>query len=136
MIGVGTELSSLNALASAGGTGQAFIVDINKDVAQQFALALGQIQSKALACEYLIPQPMAGALDYEQVNVSYTPSGGKAKVLGQVAGAASCKDAGGWYYAPAKSPKKIVMCPATCAILKADTSGEVDILLGCKTVVM
>ncbi len=135
VIGVGKELSSLNAIASAGGTGQAFIVDVNQSVADQFAKALAEIQSKALACEYLIPQPMQGALDFDKVNVSYKAGGSKdAKLLPQVAGPMSCSAAGGWYYVPTKNPTKIVMCPTTCSTFKADVSGEVDIVLGCKTI--
>lgn len=136
VIGVGKNLSSLNAWAAAGGTNQAFIVDINQDAAQQFAQALQDIQKQALSCEYLIPTPANGQIDYQQVNVKYSPSGSAAKLIPQVASLKSCGAAGGWYYVPPAAPKKIVMCPSTCKALKADTSGKVDIVLGCKTIAM
>ena len=38
--------------------------------------ALKATQQKAFSCEYAIPQPAMGTLDYDKVNVQYTPGGG------------------------------------------------------------
>lgn len=41
---------------------------------------------------------------------------------------------GEWYYDDARAPTAINLCPATCATVKADLSGEIDVLVGCETV--
>ena len=42
----------------------AYLVDTGQDVAAQLAMALGSIRSRALTCDYNIPAPSMGALDY------------------------------------------------------------------------
>ena len=76
VIGVGSSLSALDGIAAAGGTQKAFLVDVNADIAQQFALALNQIRG-GLACTYAVPVPDSGTPDYGEINVGYTPGGGK-----------------------------------------------------------
>src|SRR5262249_41654464 len=46
---------NLNAIAQAGGTTKAFIVNTGMNVTQQFVTALNDIRTTALACEYRIP---------------------------------------------------------------------------------
>ncbi|MBK8251676.1 MAG: VWA domain-containing protein [Polyangiaceae bacterium] len=134
VIGVGASLSNLNAIAAAGGTGSAFIVDGNANVNQEFKAALDAIQQTALGCEYTIPQPAQGMLDYNKVNVQYTPGGGSAQVILNVANAAACDPAtGGWYYDNPAAPTKIILCDATCSVVEADSAGKIEILLGCAT---
>jgi hypothetical protein len=135
VIGVGPSLSSLNAIAQGGGTGSAFLVDTGGNVVQQFQAALAAIQDSALGCEYTIPQPAQGMLDYGKVNVQYTPgNGGMAQLIGNVANAAACDPAtGGWYYDNPAMPTKIILCDKQCTTVSADASGKVDILLGCAT---
>lgn len=135
VIGVGSSLANLNAIAQAGGTGSAFIVDGNANVAQQFKAALDAIQQSALGCEYTIPQPAMGMLDYDKVNVQYTPGGGGApQVIPNVPDAASCDPVtGGWYYDNPMAPTKIILCDQTCGPVEVDPSGKIDILLGCAT---
>lgn len=134
VIGVGASLANLNAIAASGGTGSAFIVDGNANVAQEFKAALDAIQSSALGCEYTIPQPGMGMLDYDKVNVQYTPGGGSPQVIPNVPDAASCDPAtGGWYYDNPMSPTKIILCGSTCGPIELDPAGKIDILLGCAT---
>jgi hypothetical protein len=128
--------ANLHSIAHGGGTDQAFIVEPNKDVAQQFAAALEKIRGQALACEFMLPTVDAGALDFEKVNVQYTPNGAPAQFIPYVDEIALCDATkGGWYYdiKPSQgTPKRILMCPATCDQLKADTQAQVDIQIGCK----
>lgn len=132
VIGVGTSLSSLNAIAAAGGTGNAFIVDTGGNVLQQFQAALTAIQGKALGCQYAIPQPPDGqVIDFTKVNVQLT-LGGVSKVLPYVDSEAKCDPtSGGWHYDDALAPTKILLCAQTCTAVSADTSPKVDIQLGC-----
>ncbi len=134
----GNAPKNLDAIAQAGGTQKAFIVDTTQDVAKQFREALDTITGTALPCEYKVPVPAGGeALDFGKVNVKFT-KGGSSAYVGYVASSAQCDSThGGWYYDsdPAKggSPKRMVMCPATCDAFKATRTGSVDILMGCQT---
>jgi len=127
--------SNLDAIAKAGSSDRALIVQTNQNVSQAFLQALNTIRTTALSCEYTIPLPQAGALDYESVNVRFTSTAGKTTTLGYAGSA--CGSAGGWYYdqplGAARAPTKIVMCPTTCASLKVETRGQVNVLFGCKT---
>ncbi len=134
VIGVGPSLAAMNDIAVGGGTGQAFLVDTGGDVVAQLAGALGQIQKTAIGCEYAIPQPQGGKIDFAKVNVQYTPGVGGTKVFGNVADLGACDPAtGGWYYDDVANPQKIILCPASCALASSDANGKVDVVLGCET---
>jgi hypothetical protein len=136
--------TNLNKIAAAGGTTKAYMVDTTQNVAQAFFDALNAVRATKLACEYEIPPPPedAGTLDFDRVNVEYTKSGTTTPVTIPYVptGVAGCDaTTGGWYYDadPTKGgvPTKIVMCPSTCTTFQQDTGGQIDIRLGCKTVV-
>jgi hypothetical protein len=135
VIGVGHSLSSLNAIAKAGGSGNAHIVDDDPAKAQQeFLDALNSIRGTVLLCEYTIPQPSTGTIDPDKINVSYTPSGGQPVTIGRVGDVSACDaTAGGWYYDVPGAPTNVIMCPATCDVLKSSANGQAQILFGCKT---
>jgi hypothetical protein len=116
VIGVGASLGNLNAIAQAGGTGAAFIVDANANVQQQFLAS--------------------GEPDYGSVNVEYTPGGGVAQLIPQVADAADCPaDGNGWHYNDPNAPSQVVLCDGMCDTVSGDELGTVEILLGCATIV-
>ena len=131
VIGVGSSLFSLNAIASAGGTGQAFIIDTAQDVTQQFIDALKVIQS-SVACQFQIPMPAQGTPDFDQVNVQYTPMGGSPVIVPRVDPGA-CGGAEGWFYDNPASPNKIVLCATTCNAVQNMDQVEIQIVLGCET---
>ncbi|WP_146653731.1 VWA domain-containing protein [Labilithrix luteola] len=134
-----TATTNLNAIATSGGTGSAFMVSTGANVTAQFQQALEKIRGQALPCQYEVPKPEAGTADYDKVNVQYTSDNGTASVLGNKKAAGDCDAAGGWYYDvdPASAaPSKIILCPSTCDTMKNSTgTAKVDILLGCKTIV-
>jgi hypothetical protein len=136
VIGVGSELGALNGIAAAGGTDQAYLVDTNANAQQEFLMAMQDIQGKALPCAYTIPEPTMGDLDYDKVNVEYTPGGGgTAEFIPKVDNAAACPASGdGWYYDDAAPPSQILLCPGTCEKLSLDVEGTVNIVLGCETI--
>jgi hypothetical protein len=134
--------TNLDQIAAAGGTQQAFVVDTTQGgVGQAFLDALNAIRGTKLACTYSVPPPgNAGPLDYGKVNVEYTPPGASAPTtVGYVGTEANCDPMnGGWYYDidPSQgTPSKIIMCSATCSAFGQVTGGEVDIRVGCKTVI-
>lgn len=139
VIGVGTSLTFLNGLAAAGGTNQAFLVDANANAQQEFLQAMNAIRGAALSCAYLIPTPPTGEMiDYNAINVQYTPSSGMAELIPKVSSLAGCppdNSSKAWYYDANNPPQQILLCPTTCGQISADTMGQVDVLVGCETVV-
>jgi hypothetical protein len=135
---------NLDALAAAGGTGKAFVVTTdNQNVTQSFVTALNAVRSSGLSCQYTVPTTTddGGQLDYYSVNVQFTPSSGPAVTIGNVRNRAACSPTqGGWYYdvdpSTGAKPNTISICDTSCAGLKADPAGRVDILLGCKTILI
>lgn len=137
VIGVGSSLVSLDLVAKAGGTNEAFLVDTGGDVAKEFADALDQIRGAASSCDFGIPGAGVGGepIDPSKVNVSYTPSGSSTptRVPQTFMGDASnCDSTGGWYYDNPTSPKTIKLCDATCRSL---SGGAIQVEFGCDTIV-
>jgi hypothetical protein len=136
VIGVGSELTSLNQIAQAGGTDQAFLVDTSNDVTQQFIDALNEIRASG-QCKFQIPVPEKGEPDYDHVNVALVDPNDKknTKTVLYVGSEPACDPVkGGWYYDDPDDPKMILLCPATCD--EVQLSGwSVEVLLGCKTIV-
>jgi len=125
--------------ATAGGTGMPFVVSPTEDLRTKLLAALSQIRGAALPCEYTIPRPASGTLDYGRVNLHYKGPSADEDV-GHVSGADRCDPVrGGWYYdvdPAAGTPTRLVACPATCARFKADAAAQVEVRVGCKTVVI
>ena len=136
VIGVGSSLSSLNGIAAAGGTTSAFIVDTGGNTNQQFLDAMNAIRHSVLGCQYQIPMPTTGSPDYGTVNVVFT-NNGVATTFPYVMTKQNCPASGdGWYYDNPASPTQIILCNSTCQRVESQTTAEVDITLGCATVIL
>jgi hypothetical protein len=137
VIGVGDLAAALDGIAAAGGTGQAYLVDANAGAQDQFLKAMNEIRGAALSCAYLIPPPPANEMiDYGAINVQYTPDGGKPELMPKVSSPAGCPADGlAWYYDNKMPPQQILLCPSTCNTISADKKGQIDVLVGCATVI-
>lgn len=115
VLGVGPELDNLNEIAKAGKTRSAYLVG-NQDVTASVLKALNSIRGDAIVpCSLSIPGSQDGRpLDYSQVNLVYATSGCDFQPAYYVESAASCDDAGGWYYDNPTAPTSVELCPATC----------------------
>jgi hypothetical protein len=134
VIGVGPQLEALNAIAAAGGTGRAHLVE-GADVQTQFLTALQAVQGAAarLSCAYALPAPPSGqTLDPTRVNVEVTGASGTF-TLGQVADRGRCDGRGGWYYDDPRAPTQIQLCDASCTALNTGGPTRIDVSFGCKT---
>lgn len=134
-----TAKTNLDQIAKGGGTNQAFIVSVGSQTQQELLDALNTIRKSALPCEYNVPKPAEGIPDYGRVNVQHTTPTGNKSLFGYSKTAAACDaQGGGWYYdvdpASGGTPTKIVLCPASCSAVKS-AGGQVDVVLGCQTVV-
>ncbi|HEY5377030.1 MAG TPA: vWA domain-containing protein, partial [Polyangiaceae bacterium] len=79
VIGVGEELTALNAIAKAGGTDSAAVIATTGNVTEKFLAALDNIRHRALSCDYAIPPPTSGEIDYDAVNVTFREGAAKAE---------------------------------------------------------
>jgi hypothetical protein len=126
----------LDTLAMAGGSNRAIVLAANNDLTQRLQEALNQIRGAALACEYQIPPPSSGRIDFGQVNVRHS-GGGATENIPYVERADRCDPMrGGWYYdvPPAMGvPTRILTCEATCRHFRTDTAGKVELVFGCST---
>ena len=121
----------INHVADQGCTDQAFIIQ-SGSMGSQFTDQLKAIQNASLGCEFLVPQSDGGLIDPEQVRLTYTPGGGGAsQEFPRVDDASQCSGVG-WYYDDNNSPSKLILCPDACTLVKADSTGEVNVAFGCE----
>ena len=134
VIGVGSELTALNGIAQAGGTGQATLVDTGGNAQQQFLAALDAARRTAIPCDYAIP--LGGSIDPATTNVVYAPDGAPAQQFVFVGDATGCSQAttNGWYFDDPTTPTKVILCGGACDMLKADDRGQVNVVFGCPRV--
>lgn len=122
----------LDALARAGGSERALVVNTAGDVARDFLDALSGIRSTAVSCDFQLDA--AVGLDFDQVNLLVTDNGGSTTPLSSVSDRAACGDADGWYYVRdgAGAPLSLSVCPATCERLETRRA-RADLQIGCVT---
>jgi hypothetical protein len=106
--------SALDSIALAGGTKSAFIIRTDTDVVAMLTAALDKVRA-AQQCEYAIPQNTS--VDLKRLVVSIAPDSPPVQL---VADAGSCPLVpDGFHYdtdpAGSKRPRRIVLCPQTCA---------------------
>jgi hypothetical protein len=133
VVGVGPSLDKLNAVASAGGTSSALMVDISDPAktSTQIRTALNDIRRREATCDFAVPPPPEGeTLDPYAVNVVLAKTDGTQNVL---AYSKECTDEAGWRYDNATAPTRIMLCGSACNNVKADGDGKVSIAFGCKT---
>jgi hypothetical protein len=138
---VGAARPALEMWAAAGGTGAPFIIDAGNDIGQRLQEALAQIRGSALPCEFTIPASTgAGPIDFGKVNVRLRTATGAEETILYVERANRCDPVrGGWYYdadPAAATPRRVLVCPATCARFKAEQNPTVSLVFGCKTEVI
>lgn len=134
VIGVqGSTIANLNKIAEAGGTNAAY--DITQDI-NEFSAKIEEIRFEALGCDYEIPEaPPGQQFDPDLVNFAYIPKGvGAEKILPRANDLAECGDKAGWYYDNNLGPSKIILCPASCSTVQADTTGKVSVQFGCESI--
>jgi hypothetical protein len=95
------------------------------------AIAEGVIEGSRASCEYDVPVPTGGIVDYDQTVVSYLPGGVVANgiELTRVADDMACGNDPAYYFN--QDFTKIFLCPNTCVTVQADDMAEVSIDFGC-----
>ncbi len=123
-------------LASAGGT-TPFVITPGTDLTTRLQETFNQIRTLTVGCDFAIPQPRDGVLDYGKVNV-HVSGAMRDEDLPYVRDAAGCDPTrGGWYYdtdpAIGGTPGRVVICDRSCKSLEGDPTSRVDLRFGCKT---
>jgi hypothetical protein len=134
VLGVGPALGNLGSIARSGGTSAAYLVE-DQDAATEVLAALNAIRGAAeVPCELEIPPaPSSAALDYNQVNLSLSPSGGcDFESLFYVEHESECGADGGWFYDDAAAPSSVKLCPASCEQASLSRA-RLRFSVGCKT---
>jgi Mg-chelatase subunit ChlD len=131
----GSNADQMDQLAQAGGTMQGIFVDVGASAEQQLITALNAIRGQALSCDFPMPEPSdpSMTIDPTRVNVTFTPSTGKAGTLAQVTDQNSCGTNKSWFYDVPQKPTRINLCPSACDLVRADSKAVLEILIGCAT---
>jgi hypothetical protein len=130
----GSNEMALNQIAVAGNTEMAFTVSDGDTATADLLAKLIAIRGKALTCDFDVPaQDMNGKqIDPKLVNVNYqSGDAGMVTEFGNVATAADCGAAMGWYYDNNDAPTHIYLCPASCETVTADKMAHLQVLAGC-----
>jgi hypothetical protein len=125
-------VSDLHAIAEAGGTTDAFLIDTGdpESTSQAFEAAVDQIRETAISCVITIPPPPAGeTFDKEKVAVRYESGSGTVTDFTYDPG---CARTGAWHYDDPASPSEIVLCESTCAEVEADPNAALDVQFACE----
>ena len=131
VIGVGENLDNLNAIAQAGGTGEALLIDPTDPEATRLQILsrLDEIRGAVASCEVTIPEPPVGKrLDPDKVfanihnvnaptiEVPYEPD---------------CLTGTGFRYDDVDAPTSINLCEKACDAL-AQADATVEVVFGCE----
>jgi hypothetical protein len=129
----GSSTAQMDQLAQAGGTMHGIYIDTGATAEQELITALNAIRGQAIACDFPMPQPTDPTMmiDPTKVNVTFTPSGGKAGTLAQVSDQNACGTNKSWYYDLPQTPTRINLCPAACDLVRKDAKALIEFLLGC-----
>jgi von Willebrand factor type A domain len=97
-----------------------------QQIQADFLAAVNKIRDTISSCEFALDFS-SGDVDPTKVNVVFTSGGGQSSQINQDA-------ADGWTYDDPNAPTKVILHGTSCDTLKADPSGKVKIVIGCKTV--
>jgi hypothetical protein len=127
----GSNENDMREIALAGG-GESFFVSDGATATADLIAAFEAIKGSALGCEFSVPAGQGGATDPNKVNVDYTP-GPNAMIepFGKVASMAECGTDYAWYYDDPAMPTQIILCPATCEIVRVNPTAGISIAIGC-----
>ena len=136
VIGVGSELSALNQISRAGGSGDSLLINVDSDVEAALFNALTEVRRRALPCEFDVPSPSQGTINFDKVNVQFKFASNTAELFVNVEDVDACGTTRNtWYYDVPAAPTKIVFCPETCAKVQASVGAEINTVFGCRIIV-
>ena len=124
----GSNLTSLNSIAAAGGTGSALQVTA-AGMAAQLVAAFQSIAAKPASCSFDLPN--AALFDKNDVTVTFTDSANVVTILPKRNDLAACGANQGWYFDNNTTPTKLNLCPATCTSAQTQAGSFISVNVGC-----
>lgn len=118
------DLSPLDDIAAAGGTGEAARVEVNASTNAELTSALDAVAARA-ACAYAMP----GAFDTTRVELEFQPDGAAAVRWPRVPDEAGCQGQLGVFQQG--SADILELCPASCTALTTNPSASVSAVEPC-----
>ncbi|MFC1642380.1 hypothetical protein ACFL5O_06800 [Myxococcota bacterium] len=136
VIGVGTHLARLNAIAQAGGSDLLLLeLDDPEKTKQTLLERLQEIRELEFSCDVELPEADGGVVDVNKLNVLYqSGEDSEAEMLHKNTGCANDQGSD-WQYDNDYDPQSIRLCPKTCDRIKVDPKASLQIQLGCLQVV-
>lgn len=128
--GAPDNVSGLHAIAEAGGTKTAFIIETGNPAQTSTALsaAVNLIRGASISCNVDMPAPPPGQeLNPRRVKVTYA-SGASATPLTYDA---DCVGQSTWHYDNPAQPREIRLCPSTCDTIRADSNAQLSVEFTC-----
>lgn len=134
VIGVGDLLGTLQQVASAGGTQEAFAVPVDDpERTRNFLLnAIRTIHGEVLPCAAAIPSPPPGRhFDRQKVAVEYVV-GDQVTTIDYDA---TCSDRQGWRYDDPEQPQRVELCELTCSQIQRLQVASLRVVFACKNLI-
>jgi hypothetical protein len=122
---------NLNAIARAGGTDTATLIDEGEPTSS-LVDALLSITDKKVSCNYDLPKPDDDTVvDKDKIQVLFTPNVGEKIEIPRIDSSSLCDKAanGGWFYDNPSDPKSIALCPCSCS--RVSKAGRLNVTVGC-----
>jgi uncharacterized protein YchJ len=123
------------AVAEAGGTGVAYLIDSGDPTktTSAFKGTIDAIRSAAVSCRLEIPEaPQGQTFDKQKVSVHYL-SGSDESALSYDA---DRKGSDAWHYDDPNQPRELVLCPETCKAREDDERAELVVDFECEPVIL
>jgi len=126
LLGVFTDLSPLDGLAAAGGSGTARRVQVDLASAAQIQAALQQLTDEAMPCAFKVPSGFVAARTALEWRVipNQAPT-----IWPQVANVGACGNNAAVY--PVSGSTYLQLCPTACATLHATPAGRLEMRQEC-----
>jgi hypothetical protein len=126
---------NLSAIADAGGSQTAYVVQTNEPVSQKVLASLNAIRTAATDCSYALPQPGGTPLDATKIQVSLIGAGGTSP-LPQLKALEDCGDFGAGFVFDkdpwgSEPPALVQLCPASCQAVRADPDLDIQVKVAC-----
>ncbi len=132
--GAPDTVTDLAAIAMAGGTTDAFIIDTGNptETADRFRTVIDQIRDQALSCTLAIPAPPGGReFDKNRVEVVYQSAAANTSLVYDP----TCAAASAWHYDDPENPTSIELCETTCTTVQADAMAGLSVNFACQDVI-
>lgn len=120
-------------VATAGGTTPIDLRNSGNNVGTDLTNELVAIQNALASCNVTLANP--STIDPNNVSVDYLPNGTTpATAYNQVTDAASCTGANDEFHLDDNTnPTAVVLCPAACSVVQADSNALLQIVAGCSS---